>query len=469
MNSKLYFRKPGKPAFWFATMVAFVFSATLSYAQVAINTDNSAPHASAMLEVKATGLGLLAPRMTFAQRPASPATGLIIYQTNNDPGFYYYDGAEWQKVGRAADNYWEKNGSDIYYTAGRVAIGTNDPSFYGLNVRNYVSGQGAVRGLDDDGFWTYAEGQLGFLNWPLNSGNLPFDVNNIGVFGKIPGNGANGASIYGWNNDAINSLNYGAVFITNGTGPSGSTNFGLYSEAVNAPTNYAGFFKGRVVIEGHSTGTDANGHVLYSEVSHTNFSDTRALFGRSTPVDGYGYGVFGQGGWRGVYGFGDGGAYTGTSYGVYGVASGSAGTRIGVYGTALGGTTNWAGYFVGSAYVSSNLRIGTTTQATGYALSVNGRIIATEVRVEAFSNWPDYVFAEDYELMSLDELEQSINENQHLPGIPSAKEVSESGFDLGDMQRRLLEKVEELTLHTIRQEKVIRELKDEVQLLKTSR
>jgi hypothetical protein len=160
----------------------------------------------------------------------------------------------------------------------------------------------------------------------------------------------------------------------------------------------------------------------------------------------------------GVRGQAEAGAYTGSSYGVYGSATGTAGTRIGVYGNASGGTTNWAGYFSGDAYVSSDLRIGTTTQATGYSLSVNGKVACEEVLVEDLVNWPDYVFNDDYKLMSIEELEQSIQQNNHLPGLPSAAEIEENGLMLGDMQKRLMEKVEELTLYTIQQGKMINEL-----------
>lgn len=68
---------------------------------VAINTDNTDPDASAALDVKSTSKGVLVPRMTQAQRNAiaTPATGLMIFQTNNTPGFYYYTGSAWSAVG----------------------------------------------------------------------------------------------------------------------------------------------------------------------------------------------------------------------------------------------------------------------------------------------------------------------------------------------------------------------------------
>jgi hypothetical protein len=93
--------------------------------------------------------------------------------------------------------------------------------------------------------------------------------------------------------------------------------------------------------------------------------------------------------------------------------------------------------------------IGTTSPATGYLLSVNGKVIAQEVRVQHKTNWPDYVFNKDYKRMSLGELETYVNVNKHLPGFEPAAVVEKEGADVGEIQRRLLEKVEELTLHLI--------------------
>jgi hypothetical protein len=87
--------------------------------------------------------------------------------------------------------------------------------------------------------------------------------------------------------------------------------------------------------------------------------------------------------------------------------------------------------------------------ATGYQLSVAGKIIAEEVKIQLRASWPDYVFGKNYKLMPLDELEESINKNKHLPNIPSAAEVEKDGISLGDMNKRLMEKVEELTLYII--------------------
>lgn len=87
--------------------------------------------------------------------------------------------------------------------------------------------------------------------------------------------------------------------------------------------------------------------------------------------------------------------------------------------------------------------------ATGYSLSVDGKIIAEEVKVQLSTSWPDYVFGKNYKLMPLEELEESINKNKHLPNIPAAAEIEKDGISLGDMNKRLMEKVEELTLYII--------------------
>lgn len=114
---------------------------------------------------------------------------------------------------------------------------------------------------------------------------------------------------------------------------------------------------------------------------------------------------------------------------------------------------------------AGNVTIGTTTVATGYKLSVNGKIIGTEVRVEAKANWPDYVFNADHKLLPLEDLEASINANKHLPGIPSATEVKNGGIMLGEMQTKQMEKIEELTLYMIQLNKENKELKARLEKL----
>lgn len=98
-----------------------------------------------------------------------------------------------------------------------------------------------------------------------------------------------------------------------------------------------------------------------------------------------------------------------------------------------------------------NVGIGTTTPGA-YKLAVEGTIGARRVKVTQ-SAWADFVFHPDYQLPSLREVEEYIKANRHLPEIPSAAEVEKEGLDLGEMNKKLLQKVEELTLYIINLEK----------------
>ncbi len=112
----------------------------------------------------------------------------------------------------------------------------------------------------------------------------------------------------------------------------------------------------------------------------------------------------------------------------------------------------------GSAFVEGNLAVGTTTVPVGYKVSVDGKIIAEELRIQNSTAWPDYVFEKGYPLMSLEETENQIKVLKHLPFVPSAQDVKEDGIVIGEMQKILLRKIEELTLHLIEQNKMIKEL-----------
>ncbi len=110
--------------------------------------------------------------------------------------------------------------------------------------------------------------------------------------------------------------------------------------------------------------------------------------------------------------------------------------------------------------VNSNVLIGnpaTVTLPAGYKLYVETGILTEKVKVavKGSPNWADYVFAKEYKLKSLSEVENFISAHQHLPNIPSAQEVVDNGIDLGEMDAKLLGKIEELTLYLIEQDKKI--------------
>jgi hypothetical protein len=102
--------------------------------------------------------------------------------------------------------------------------------------------------------------------------------------------------------------------------------------------------------------------------------------------------------------------------------------------------------------------IGTTTPSVGYKLTVGGRMICTELKVQ-LQPFPDYVFDEKYKLKTIREVEDHIKTFRRLPGMPAAAEIEKNGMNVGEMEGKLVEKVEELTLYIIQLQKQIDELK----------
>ncbi len=119
-------------------------------------------------------------------------------------------------------------------------------------------------------------------------------------------------------------------------------------------------------------------------------------------------------------------------------------------------------------YITEEQNIGIGTEETGsFKLAVDGSIGARGVHVTNANPWPDYVFADDYDLPSLNSVKEYINKEKHLSEIPSAKEIEKNGHDLGEMDAKLLKKIEELTLYTIKQQELIDKQNDVIQKFET--
>jgi hypothetical protein len=110
---------------------------------------------------------------------------------------------------------------------------------------------------------------------------------------------------------------------------------------------------------------------------------------------------------------------------------------------------------------SGNVGIG-TVDTKGYKLAVNGSVICTKLVAKPTSTWPDFVFAKTHKRATLAEVEQYIHTHGHLQDMPTAQQVAEQGVDVGEMNRLLLQKVEELTLQLIELNKTVEQLKRDV-------
>ncbi len=126
------------------------------------------------------------------------------------------------------------------------------------------------------------------------------------------------------------------------------------------------------------------------------------------------------------------------------------------------GKSNDAEFTNPAISITTDMNVGIGTATPDAKLTVNGTIHAKEVLIDLNGPLADYVFEPDYALPALSDVKQYIQENKHLPNVPSAAQVEQSGLSVGEMQNLLLQKIEELTLYTI-------ELKEEIERLKAGR
>ena len=120
-----------------------------------------------------------------------------------------------------------------------------------------------------------------------------------------------------------------------------------------------------------------------------------------------------------------------------------------------------------SASITLNGKVGINipNESDTYALAVSGGILTNEVFIKNVNEWHDYVFAKEYNLLSLNDLKRFITEHGHLPEVPSEAEVTEEGYNMAEMQGVLLKKIEELTLYTLKQQEEIDMLKQTIEEL----
>ena len=551
------------------------------------------PAASAILDITSTSKGMLIPRMTVAQRNAiaSPATGLLIYQTNNTPGVYYFNGIAWAQISAGKANSSLNNLSANTSINQSLVPAINDSADLGSATKYWkdlylggdanVTGNAQFTGTISVGGNTVLNSDLGVAGTTTLGGNLAFSntgANNIQFATSLEGGNAminmfpsgssnpnrmviaHSPSYQNWGlqyMDSIDQFNFigsgnpvlsvklGTSKVGIGTsnpkealsfgqvlgkkislypGSSGDVGMGVWGNEFRLHSDYSGAditfgydsyangfteamrikgngrvgigtnapsylldVNGRVRLRNEGSGSGLTAGIWYNKIDNSAVSNFVGNLNDSL------FGIYGNTtGWKflfdhknGNMGIGIGNpkvalsfpAATGKKISLYPGGSGDVG--MGVYGNEFRlhsdysgaditfGYDNYANGFTERMRVKGDGRvcIGTTSPATGYLLSVNGKVIATEVRVESKVNWPDYVFANDYNLISLEELEAKLNADKHLPGIPSASEIKENGIMLGEMQSKTMEKVEENTLYILQLNNKIKDLEKKIEAL----
>ncbi len=285
-------------------LIMFALQSALLSQNVGINDDGSSPDASAMLDVKSTSKGLLVPRLTMTQKDAiaSPATGLIVYQTDNTVGFYYYDGSAWEKLitdsEMGPDGDWTVSGNNMYSAvSGNVGVGTSSPDSK-LHISNgCILAEGATGTTPVSGSGTR------FMWIPekraLRAGQIEgdtWDNNNVGLYSIATGYNTK-ASGYaslaiGHNNQANNDGASAFGYNTTASGQQ-STALGYYTIASGDYSTAMGYNTSATEFSSFATGTSTTASGAYSTAfgesseatgensiamgSHTNATGVRAF------------------------------------------------------------------------------------------------------------------------------------------------------------------------------------------------
>jgi hypothetical protein len=266
---------------------------------------------------------------------------------------------------------------------------------------------------------------------------------------------------------ATNQLEVVTTLLTNPAIYATGKSVGIYAEATAQESNLikrSNLFSDldgiAVFGNGKYTSNTTNGSMYGVVGSSTELNPLNniGIFGEAKNADGYNLGVVG---------------YCNSPTGIFNSAVGgqvelnsTAAWNRAIAGYAPVAPNHFAGYFEGNVDIKSGVVTigdGTLCTPTGYKLFVEQGILAEKVKVAVNCSlaWADYVFANDYNLKPLSEVEAFIKENKHLPNVPSAEELVKDGLDLGKMQATQMAKIEELTLYLIEMKKEIETLKNE--------
>ncbi len=415
----------------------FAFANTAYSQNVSITSDSSAPDPSAMLDVKSTSRGMLIPRMSTTQRQAiaSPAQGLLVFD-NNANTFWYFDSANWIELVTSAvgNSKWTQNGTDIYNNnTGKVGIGTNVPGDK-LTVLSPPNSYGITHSDGTIRLSTFVGGSAGGA-WLGTQSNHPFHIYT---------NNGSAHATFNTNSTTDFKGTKSAISLYDGASQAGN----LKADVRNLEISARKISQPAVTLPGHlifQVDEPGNPPLIPNQTSGNVGIGTRFPTEKLTVETPY------------------------NTEGISHVSENGGGGRIRLS-TRMGGVSAVIGTFSNHIfrlvsngisqmhiYPDGNVSIG-TDNAVGYKLSVNGSIRSKEVVVE--SGWADYVFDKSYKLRPINELENFINLNKHLPNIPSADEISKKGLHLGDVQKRMMEKIEEMSLYIIELNKKIEKLEE---------
>lgn len=452
-------------------------------ANVGIGTKS--PDQSAILDLSSNNQGLLIPRLNEVQRNSitNPAKGLLIYQTGEKEGFYFYTGETWETLRTGVTNNalavgdaWVQGGNSNVPDAAAGTFGTNVAVPLTINVNNQPSGLiefatgrthfGYVAGRRNTGFNSIAVG-----NYAL-SGINPADGSNTGLGSAGANNVAVGYSALLNNNSGFGNFALGTFSLR--ANVSGSNNVGIGNEAllVNTANNNLGI--------GASALTSLSSAAANDNIGIGSFALSNSVTGQQNTAIGSEAGRNNTGSRNLFLGFNTGKSSVGSDLlmidnsdnntpligGNFSFNKVGINTRM----TAIASSPAGVNFMVNGAAVIGNVTATTLTDINtpaGYSLYVANGILTEKVKVSLQAAvWADYVFAKDYKMMSLPQVERFYKANKHLPNVPSAAELEKTGLDMVKTDAKLMEKIEELTIYLVDINKQVQSLKAENNKLK---
>jgi len=410
-----------------------IFNSNAGNVGIGTNT----PSTSALLDISSTTKGLLLPRMTTIQRNGIflPANGLTVYDTDLKE-IYCHNGVQWKKV--SGTDTWSSNSIRpwTYTFTDSVGIGTTLPTQrldVAGNIRSrrnlFIDSNVTVKGrIDADGM-VEARG--------LSSTGLLYVLSSSLLQGNVTGNAAATFNGLLTSNTGV-TINDAAGMLTYKTGAADKGFLQLSGDDLRIGTfssNSAGKFHIRTGGNNNLTVT-GDGNV---GIGTLNPSAKLHVAGRAF-----------------IRGNGEVLSIDGTSN------PNIAFYNSGIYKSFISQSSTELFIGVNNARLhldASQIAIGGVIDAaSAYKLTVTGKVICEELKVQLQGAWPDYVFENKYNLMPMSELRDFITNNNHLPNIPAAASMEKNGIEVGEMQRKMMEKIEELTLYVLQLEEKVNNL-----------
>jgi hypothetical protein len=441
-----------------------------SFAQTKnVGIGTATPDGSAVLDIQSDSKGLLIPRMSSEQMRTihAPAAGLMVYQTGEKSGFYFYNGKEWRPLTDATEDAksvafdpdnWGLNGNSV---SGTNFIGTTNAQPIRFKVNNVNSGIIDISGTTRNTFFGYQAGQNS-LNHNFNTavGYLALTATP-----SIAGNTFNTALGSGALRNATGIGNI-AIGVFSGQSIVGNYNIGLGTNSLAATTtghnnlaigqasmslNQSGYLNVAIGANALQTGTAA-----YNTVS----------IGANSGQNATGYGNIFLGFDAGKNEVGSQKLYISNSNTSNPLIKGEFDNKNLKINTGATTSSTLGFLAVGNFDAGFSMPGSLTSAQNTYRLIVQDGIITEKVKValRTTADWADYVFEPEYKsnMLSLEEVEEFTLKNKHLPNVPSAQAMKDNGLDVGDSSRMFMEKIEELTLYIIELNKELKNLKVEI-------